>query len=85
MKKQRQKTHPIIFILILIALVLLSIAVVNPTQPPQDPPPTQEINIAEEVGSTDGITVIAFIISGVILLPLLTSGVFTRKKKTPQK
>ena len=86
MKKQFSIPHSFIFIFIIIALVLLSIAVIAPTHRSQDPPPpTEKVDISLEVGSTDGITVLAFIISGVIILPLITSGALKRKKNSPQK
>ena len=85
MKKQLSIPHSFIFIFIIIALVSLSIAVIHPKQRPQDPPPTEKIDLDLEVGSTDGITVLAFIIAGVIVLPLITSGALTRKKNPAQK
>ncbi len=85
MKKQFTIPHSFIFLFIIIALVFLSIAVVSPTHKPQDPPPPEKVDISLEVGSTDGITVLAFIISGIIILPLITSGALSRKKNPPQK
>ena len=85
MRKQLSIPHSFIFIFIIIALVSLSIAVVTPSHQSQDPPPDQTSDLSLEVGSTDGITLIAFIITGVITLPLITSGALTRKKNLPKK
>ena len=85
MKKRFYIPHSFIFILIIVALVSLSIAVINPNHEPQDEPPTESADLKLEVGSTNGITVLAFIISGVIILPLITSGALKRKPPFSQE
>jgi heme/copper-type cytochrome/quinol oxidase subunit 2 len=83
MKKPFSISHSVVFLLIIVLLVSLSIAVIHPNQPHQAPPPEEEL--ALQIGSTNGITVLAFIIAGVITLPLLTSGAFNRKKKSQEE
>lgn len=81
------KTHlsiPRYFLLffIIVTLVFLSTALISPAQQTQDPPPPDNPDL--EVGSTNGITLLAFIISAVIVLPLLTHGALHRKENPPQ-
>ena len=79
MKKRFSISHSVVFLLTIIALVSLSLALAQP----QDPPPADDLTL--EVGSTDGITVLSFIISAIIILPLLSRGALKRNKENPEK
>jgi len=75
MKKQYSLPHLLTYLIVIIALVSLSVAFLHP----QDPPPANDISL--EVGSTTGITFLAFIIAGVITLPLLIKSTFKKSNK----
>ena len=76
MKTRLSIPYSFLSLFIIVTLVFLSIAFLSPVEQNQeslspDPPDL-------EVGSTTGITTLAFMISALIILPLLASG---RKKK----
>ncbi len=82
MKKGLRLYHLFIFLFVTVVLVFIGTMLVFPSLQPQAGTANSDPNL--EVGSTTGITILAFLIAFAILFPLLRNGIFRQAKNSPE-